>query len=82
MFIKVVTACLLLTFFYLVVSQVILPAIFGNQLFPIFRKEKNIRDEITEVNQNLKEADLSHKLDSLKQQLENTHTPKEEDTHD
>lgn len=56
---------------YFVLSQILLPAMFGTKLFPFFSKEKQIKDEIIDLNQSLHEKEMGAVRDKLRDQLEN-----------
>ena len=55
---------------YFVLSQIVLPAMFGTKLFPFFSKERELKEEILEAQQEIHEKDLAHIRDELKSRLE------------
>jgi hypothetical protein len=54
---------------YGVVTQIVIPAVNNTKLFPAFRNEGKLKEEITSVEQSLLEkqiaAELQHKIDVL-----------------
>lgn len=66
MFIRIFELCLLIFFFAATVSQIIIPLWRGTQLFPFFRKEREIVNEIEEARQAEVERELRKKLDEIK----------------
>lgn len=59
---------------YLGVIQVVLPLWRGTSLFPMFRRERHLQQELTEVTENVVEAELekkiaktAHKVESIRQ---------------
>lgn len=54
---------------YFVLSQIVLPALFGTKLFPFFSKEQQLKEEILDINQEIYEQHLENQRDGLKAQL-------------
>jgi len=60
----------------LVLTQVILPLVFGRKLFPAFRRSRNkIEDEIREMQELLDEKQLKEHLEELRAKLNPPVTP-------
>lgn len=58
MFLRVVELVFLAAAIIGIVTQLLIPAIWGTQSFPIFRREKKLVDQITELKQKQREEQL------------------------
>lgn len=63
----------ILLLLYFIYSQILQPAIRGTKLFPFFRKEHNIQEEIEDVRQSIHEKELAEELHRLKEIFEPYH---------
>lgn len=55
---------------YIIISQVLVPAIRGTKLFPMFRRESKLKEEILDANQALHENELEDELEERRRALE------------
>jgi hypothetical protein len=67
---------------FVLISQVIVPACRGTKLFPRFRKEAKILDNIVEVKQELREKELTGILNHLRRKKAPKHKAKAKPDHD
>lgn len=58
-------AIAILVLVYVVISQLIWPAIRGTQFFPWFRRERRLESQIAEAQQKLREQELEKELTAL-----------------
>lgn len=59
---------------YFIFTQLMLPALRGTSLFPYFRKEGKIREEIVDLNQEKHEAELRDELEQRRREWFGTTT--------
>jgi hypothetical protein len=55
---------------WVVVTQIFFPAIRGTQVFPMFRKEAKLVEELVEVNQKVREKGLEDTIKETKKELD------------
>ena len=67
---RLFTAGVVIIFAALAIVQVIIPAIQGRRLFPMFRKtEAELNEQIQDLHQKIHEQELQDEVDRLKAQL-------------
>ena len=62
MYLKLFEGLLLVGALFVFASQLVLPALRGTALFPWFRRERQLRGKVAEVNQQAREGDLEDEL--------------------
>jgi hypothetical protein len=56
--IVITEAVIIMLLIYIVISQLLVPAYRGTKMFPFFRKERKLKEQIVEANQDLYEDEL------------------------
>jgi hypothetical protein len=74
-FIAISEAVALVLLIYIIISQLLVPAYRGTQMFPFFRKERKLKEQIVEANQDLYEDELEAQV-----RRRRAHEPDEEET--
>lgn len=64
---------------YLIVTQIMWPAVRGTMLFPMFRKEQKIRNDMLDLNQKMQEMELADAYEQRRREYFGTSTEEETD---
>lgn len=51
------------------ITQMLIPSLKGTQMFPMFRREQKLQNEITELNQQSSEVDLENQAREIKKTI-------------
>lgn len=76
--IKLLELCAVLLALYVLISQIIVPGVLGRQLFPFFRREQKLREQIAEKLQ----EEHEERLREMAEAFSNTHGQQEVKTDD
>lgn len=63
----VLEVCFFIAMFLIVVSQILIPGIKGIKLFPIFRKESDLKKEIVDLEQQFHDEEIRRSVAKLQQ---------------
>jgi len=55
---------------WFITTQMIFPAIRNTKMFPIFRKEAQLKETLTEINQQIREKKLEKVIEQTKKELD------------
>jgi len=55
----------------LTITQMLIPSLKGTQMFPMFRREHELQNEITELNQQSSEVDLENQAREIRSTIKN-----------
>lgn len=78
MLIRLIELGMIVALTFLVVSQILVPAVRGTRLFPIFRKEHTLKEEVLDLNQEKYEAELADAIEQRKHEWFGTRDEKEQ----
>jgi hypothetical protein len=78
MFLRLLELVFLIGGIWAIVTQIFFPAIRGTQVFPMFRREAKLVEELVEANQQVREKKLEDSIVQAKKELQPTQEKSEE----
>lgn len=68
MFVSLMELCAFILVLYVIIFQIIIPAMRGTKLFPVIRRSAKLEKTITDLNQKVEEKEIETEIKNLKKE--------------